>query len=111
MLKKLSSVLILALALGGQHFLVSSAVAQDATAPATEAAPAADATAPATETAPAADAAAPAADADAASVIDAANDSSAGKEQPHGLEKAWADGDAVTRSVLVLMVIMSAATW
>mgnify|MGYP000057633038 CR=1 FL=1 len=53
MLKKLSSVLILALALGGQHFLVSSAVAQDATAPATEAAPAA---APATEAAPAAEA-------------------------------------------------------
>ena len=101
MLKKLSSVLILALALGGQHFLVSSAVAQDATAPATEAAPAAEA--------PAADAATPADD--AASVIDAANDSSAASEAPHGLAKAWADGDAVTRSVLVLMVIMSAATW
>lgn len=111
MLKKLSSVLILALALGGQHFLVSSAFAQDATAPATEAAPAADA-APASE-APAADAA-PATEApasDAASAIDAANEGTMAKEQAHGLEKAWADGDAVTRSVLVLMVIMSAATW
>jgi biopolymer transport protein ExbB len=107
MLKKLSSVLILALALGGQHFLVSSAFAQDATAPATEAAPAA-ADAPATE-APAADAAAPAAD--AASVIDAANDSTVAKETPHGMEKMWNEGDVVTRGVLILMVIMSAATW
>ena len=105
MLKKLSSVLILALALGGQHFLVSSAFAQDATAPATEAAPAADA-APATE-APAAEAA-PATEAPAA---DAANEGTMAKEQAHGLQKAWDDGDAVTRSVLVLMVIMSAATW
>ncbi len=106
MLKKLSSVLILALALGGQHFLVSSAFAQDATAPATEAAPA-DA-APAAE-APAADTAAPAAD--AASVIDAANDSTVAKETPHGMEKMWNEGDVVTRGVLILMVIMSAATW
>lgn len=109
MLKKLSSVLILALALGGQHFLVSSAFAQDATAPATEAAPAADAAAPATEAAPAADAAAPAAD--ASSVIDAANDSTVAKETPHGMEKMWNEGDAVTRGVLILMIIMSAATW
>ena len=110
MLKKLSSVLILALALGGQHFLVSSAFAQDATEPAAEAAPATEVpaeAAPSTE-APAAEAAAPAAD--AASVIDDANESSEDKEA-HGLAKAWADGDAVTRSVLVLMVIMSAATW
>lgn len=106
MLKKLSSVLILALALGGQHFLVSSAFAQDATAPATEAAPA-DAAAPAADAAPATEEPA----ADAASAIDAANEGTMAKEQPHGLEKAWADGDAVTRSVLVLMVIMSAATW
>jgi len=110
MLKKLSSVLILALALGGQHFLVSSAFAQDATTPATETAPAADAAVPATE--PAVDAApveAPATD--AASAIDAANEGTMTKEAPHGLAKAWEDGDAVTRSVLVLMVIMSAATW
>ena len=106
MLKKLSSVLILALALGGQHFLVSSAFAQDATAPATEAAPA-DA-APAAE-APAAEAAAPAEE--AASVIDAANDSTVAKETPHGMEKMWNEGDVVTRGVLILMVIMSAATW
>lgn len=110
MLKKLSSVLILALALGGQHFFVSSAFAQDATAPATEAAPTdaapvteapADA-APAVEEAPAAD---------SSSVIDAANEGTAKKETPHGMEKMWNEGDAVTRGVLILMIIMSAATW
>jgi biopolymer transport protein ExbB len=104
MLKKLSSVLILALALGGQHFLVSSAFAQDATAPATEAAPVVDAAAP--EAAPAA---VPADD--AASVIDAANEGTLAKETPHGMEKMWKEGDSVTRGVLILMVIMSAATW
>jgi biopolymer transport protein ExbB len=108
MLKKLSSVLILALALGGQHFLVSSAFAQDSTEPTAEAAPATTEAAPATE-APVAEEAAPAAD--AGSVIDAANEGTMKKEEAHGLAKAWEDGDAVTRSVLVLMVIMSAATW
>jgi len=108
MLKKLSSVLILALALGGQHFLVSSAFAQDTTAPATEAAPAADAAAT-TEAAPAAEAAAPVAE--TASVIDAANEGTLAKETPHGMEKMWNEGDSVTRGVLILMVIMSAATW
>lgn len=104
MLKKLSSVLILALALGGQHFLVSSAFAQDATAPATEeAAPAAEVAAPAAE------AAAPAAD--ASSAIDAANDSSIPKETPYGMGKLWNEGDAVTKTVLVLMIVMSASTW
>lgn len=110
MLKKLSSVLILALALGGQHFLVSSAFAQDeAPAPTTEAAPvdAAPTEAP-VEAAPA-DAQAPTTD--SASVIDAANESTAAKETPHGMEKMWNEGDAVTRGVLILMIIMSAATW
>lgn len=99
MLKKLSSVLILALALGGQHFVVSSAFAQDATAPATEAAPAAEA--------PVAEAPA----AEATSAIDAANEGTVKKETPHGMEKMWNEGDVVTRGVLILMVIMSASTW
>lgn len=104
MLKKLSSVLILALALGGQHFVVSSAFAQDTAAPAADssAAPAADA-APAAATAPAADA--------SASAIDAANDSTIQKETPYGMGKLWNEGDAVTKTVLVLMIIMSASTW
>jgi biopolymer transport protein ExbB len=104
MLKKLSSVLILALALGGQHFVVSSAVAQDATAPAAEAAPA-------PEAAPAEAAPAPAAEADASSAIDAANDGTAEKETPYGMGKLWHEGDAVTKTVLVLMILMSASTW
>lgn len=104
MLKKLSSVLILALALGGQHFVVSSAFAQDSTAPA------ADAAAPAPEAAaPAPEAAAPAAD--ASSAIDAANDSTIKKETPYGMGKLWNEGDAVTKTVLVLMILMSASTW
>jgi len=108
MLKKLSSVLILALALGGQHFVVSSAFAQDTAAPAADssAAPATDAAAPA------ADAAAPAPAADApASAIDAANDSTIEKETPYGMGKLWNEGDAVTKTVLVLMILMSASTW
>ena len=105
MLKKLSSVLILALALGGQHFVVSSAFAQDSSAPAADAAPAPEAApAPAPEAAPA-----PAAD--ASSAIDAANDSSIQKETPYGMGKLWHEGDAVTKTVLVLMILMSASTW
>ena len=107
MLKKLSSVLILALALGGQHFLVSSAFAQDTAAPAAadSAAPAADAAAPAPE------AAAPAPANDSASAIDSANESTAGAETPYGMGKLWKEGDAVTKTVLILMIIMSASTW
>ncbi len=108
MLKKLSSVLILALALGGQHFVVSSAFAQDT------AAPAADASAPAAEAAPAPEAAAPAAEATssegAASAIDAANEDTA-KSEEYGMGKLWNEGDAVTKTVLILLIIMSAATW
>lgn len=108
MLKKLSSVLILALALGGQHFLVSSAFAQDTAAPAVD-----SSAAPATDAAPAADTAAPApAAADApASAIDAANDSTIQKETPYGMGKLWNEGDVVTKTVLVLMILMSASTW
>lgn len=104
MLKKLSSVLILALALGGQHFVVSSAFAQDSSAPAADAAPA-----PEAAPAPAPEAAAPAAD--ASSAIDAANDSTIKKETPYGMGKLWNEGDAVTKTVLVLMILMSASTW
>jgi len=108
MLKKLSSVLILALALGGQHFVVSSAFAQDTAAPAADsAAPAADAAAPA----PAADSSAAASSEGAASAIDAANDSTIKKETPYGMGKLWNEGDAVTKTVLVLMILMSASTW
>lgn len=107
MLKKLSSVLILALALGGQHFVVSSAFAQDAAAPAADtAAPAADAAAPA----PAADASAASSEG-AASAIDSANESTAAAEEPYGMGKLWKEGDAVTKTVLVLMILMSASTW
>ncbi|HWV15466.1 MAG TPA: MotA/TolQ/ExbB proton channel family protein [Cellvibrio sp.] len=105
MLKKLSSVFILALALAGQQFLVGSAVAQEATAPAAEAPAAEVAPAPAVET----PAEAPA-DA-AASAIDDADASTAKAENPYGLETLWAEGDAVAKTVLALLVIMSAATW
>jgi len=110
MLKKLSSVLILALALGGQQFVVSSAFAQDAPVETTEAAPV---DAVPVEAAPT-EAPAPEAEAqtsDASNAIDAANESTAEKETAYGMEKLWHEGDAVTRSVLILMIIMSAATW
>jgi len=104
MLKKLSSVLVLALALGGQHFVVSSAFAQDSSAPA------ADAAAPA----PAADAAAPAAaesSSSATNALDAANDSTKAAEAKFGFKKMVEEGDVVSHTVLGLMLIMSAATW
>lgn len=108
MLKKLSSVLILALALGGQHFVVSSAFAQDSSAPAADtAAPAADADA---APAPAADTSAASSEG-AASAIDSANESTASTETPYGMGKLWKEGDAVTKTVLVLMILMSASTW
>ncbi len=107
MLKKLSSVLILALALSGQHFVVSSAFAQDATAPATDVAPATDAAAPA-------DAVAPAPAADASSALDEANADTSKSEQ-FNLGALWAGHngvpDWVARTVLILMLVMSAATW
>lgn len=104
MLKKLSSVLVLALALGGQQFLVSSAVAQDATAPAA----AVEAPAPAVEAS--AETSAAAADT-AANAIDDADASTAAAENPYGLGTLWKTGDAVAKTVLILLVIMSAATW
>jgi len=108
MLKKLSSVLILALALGGQQFFVSSAFAQDTSAPAADTAPAADSAAPAPEAA-AEPAPAPEA-ADSSTVIDSANEDTAHASQ-YGMGKLWEEGDAVTRTVLILLIIMSAGTW
>lgn len=103
MFKKISSVFVLALALAGQQFMVSSVFAQDATTPAAETAPAAEAAAP--------EAAAPDA---AASVIDKADADTQATEQ-FGLAEVWThhDGsvDWVARTVLVLLAIMSAATW
>lgn len=98
MLKKLSSVIVLALALGGQHFVVSSAFAQEAAAPAAEAA------------APAAEAAAPAA-APETNVIDAADASTKSNEPQYGFGKMLKEGDEVGHTVLALLIIMSAATW
>ncbi|MES2825015.1 MAG: MotA/TolQ/ExbB proton channel family protein [Pseudomonadota bacterium] len=113
MLKKLTSVLILALALGGQHFLVSSAFAQDATAPVEEAAPAVDPSVAAPAETPA-EAPAPEATDDAANVLAAADAEENAKEQ-FTLGALWAGHngvpDWVARSVLILMLIMSAATW
>ena len=108
MLKKLSSVLVLALALGGQHFLVSSAFAQDTTAPATEAAPAPEAT----EAAPAPEATQ--APVEETSIIDKA-DASTKATDDYGIGMLWngPNGvpDWVSRTVLILMGLMSAATW
>ena len=100
MLKKLSSVLILALALGGQYFVVNSAAAQDTTAPAAAAAPA-----------PTAEASASAAADTAANAIDDADASTKEVENPYGLGALWSKGDAVAKTVLILLVIMSASTW
>jgi biopolymer transport protein ExbB len=107
MLKKLSSVLILALVLGGQHFVVSSAAAQDATtteAPAPEAAAPTDSAVAPTE----------APMEEEKSIIDKA-DASTKSENVPGLGQLWAGPngvpDWVTRTVLILMCIMSAATW
>lgn len=100
MLKKLSSVLVLALALSGQHFLVSSAFAQDTTAPVT------------TESAaPVAESAASEAADTAANAINDADASTKQEENPYGLGALWSQGDVVAKVVLVLLVIMSAATW
>ena len=117
MLKKLSSVLVLALALGGQHFIVSSAFAQDSTAPAADSTPATD-SAPADAAAPA-DAttdAVPAPDASSAEVSSASNaiDAAANRtkaESKFGFKKMVEEGDVVSHTVLGLMLIMSAATW
>jgi biopolymer transport protein ExbB len=100
MLKKLSSVVVLALVLGGQQFVANSVFAQ-------ETAPAAEAAAPAPEAAAPAEAAAP-------NIIDKA-DAATKSESVPGLGQLWAGPngvpDYVSRTVLILMVIMSAGTW
>lgn len=106
MLKKISSVLVLALALGGQHFVFAqeTAPAADAAAPAAEAAPAPEATSVDAASSSSAD----------NSIIDKAEAETKAAEQL-GLKALWAGPngvpDPVTRGVLILMVLMSAATW
>ena len=73
-----------------------------------------DAAAPAAATTAAAPAAPAAADAPAASAAPAVAPAAAGHEtvsNPYGLDALWKGGDFVARSVLVLMLIMSAGTW
>jgi biopolymer transport protein ExbB len=111
MLKKLSSIVVLALALAGQHVLLSSSVfAQDEAA-----APAAEAPAEAaSEMATAPQETAPVAEDQAASALDTATEET-NKTEQFGLGALWAGPngvpDWVSRGVLILMVIMSAATW
>lgn len=115
MLKKLSSVLVLALVLAGQQFIVSSAYAQDATAPVVEqTAPAPEAVAPEATPLEAVEPVAPAPTDEATTALDDAN-AETGAHSQFGLGALWAGvngvPDWVARSVLILMIIMSAATW
>jgi biopolymer transport protein ExbB len=101
MLKKITSVVVLALALGGQHFVF----AQETPAADPAAAPAAETAAP--------EAASSSAHADS-NIIDKAEAQTKAAEQL-GLAALWAGPngvpDPVSRGVLILMVLMSAATW
>jgi biopolymer transport protein ExbB len=89
-----------------------SAVAPVYAQAAAPAAPAADAAAPA---APAADAAAPAAPAADAAAAPAAADKPAGPpaEAPaqYSLGHIWSEGSWISRSILIVLAIMSAGTW
>jgi biopolymer transport protein ExbB len=67
--------------------------------PATEAAPAATAPAAATAAAP------------AAAAMAAPASAKVQEENPYGLSALWAQGDAVAKGTLLIMVIMSMATW
>ncbi len=105
----LSAIALVAVLAGG-----TAAIAQDAAAPAADAAaPAADAAAPA------ADAMAPAADASAPPTTDTSGNPAAaaaaagGTEvsNPYGIEHMWEEGDLVARSVLIILIIMSAGSW
>jgi biopolymer transport protein ExbB len=82
--------------------------------------PAADPAAPAAEAAPPADAAAPAADPFAVPADPAvgAEGGAAGVEpptaeveNPYGLGALWREGDIISKSVLVILVLMSLGTW
>ncbi len=91
------SAIALVAVLGGS----TAVFAQDAAAPA--AAPAADAAAPA------ADAAAPAAEPTGGAP--AAATAPKEVENPYGIEHLWEKGDMVARTVLIILVLMSAGSW
>ncbi len=80
--------LLMLVAVGGSFGLSSTAMAQDAAAPAAEA--------PAAE--PAADGAAAAPSSEAVS-------------NPYGIDALWKQGDFVARGVLIILLIMSGSTW
>lgn len=75
-------------------FTTTTAFAQEAAAPAASA----PAAAPADAAAPAADAIAPAAPA-------------AKEPEPFGLKRMWDEGDLMSHSILIIMLIMSGSTW
>lgn len=115
-----ASAMALTLALATGAVAPAISYAQDASqnaAPAAAAPAPADQSAPAAAPAPAApDAAAPAAapapDAAApAEKVSAPAEDTAPKGNPYGLGALWANGDIIARSVLIIMVIMSAGTW
>lgn len=126
---KFSSSLVLQLVLLlGAPLSLSSAYAQDATAPdatatsAVEAAPAADATAVDPNAAPVDPAAAPvdatatdtsfsASSDDAANAATAAEAATAAHGSQFGLKELWEQGDVIARGTLIILIIMSAATW
>ncbi|MBR0558521.1 MotA/TolQ/ExbB proton channel family protein [Neokomagataea anthophila] len=115
-----ASAMALTLALATGAVAPAISYAQDASqaaapaaapAPADQSAPAAAAPAPAAPDA-AAPAAAPAPDAAApAEKVSAPAEDTAPKGNPYGLGALWANGDIIARSVLIIMVIMSAGTW
>ncbi|PUA27139.1 MAG: hypothetical protein B0W54_20135 [Cellvibrio sp. 79] len=125
---KFSSSLVLQLVLLlGAPLSLSSAYAQDATAPdaaapsAVEAAPA-DATAVDPNAAPVDPSAAPvdataveassvASSDDAANAATAAEAATAEHGSQFGLKELWEQGDVIAKGTLIIMIIMSAATW
>lgn len=124
---KFSSSLVLQLVLLLGAPLSLSAYAQDATAPdastpAIEAAPATDATAVDPNAAPvdpsaapvdatAADASSVASSDDAANAATAAEAATAEHGSQFGLKELWEQGDVIAKGTLIIMIIMSAATW
>ena len=91
---------ILSLALAVPQF----ASAQSQTAPA-------DTTAPASAATPAAPAATAPADASMAKTDVAASTSTESVENPYGPKALWISGDVVSKTILVLLVIMSLGSW
>lgn len=106
-------VLQLALAFAGQQMLLATpAVAQEQSAPASEA-PAADQQAAPAEGEQAAQPEADAAAAPAEGAQDVASAAAQSTEQanPYGLSALWAQGDFVAKGTLVILLIMSMVTW